>query len=85
MIPVAESNDAPGLSLRSIPKLRKGGDHHGKVKWKGVSRQLQQLRRVVPDQGQARAGEQLEEVAHGIRLLWAVRSAGLLTAGRGAP
>lgn len=42
-------------------QIEKGGDRHGTVKWKGVSRQLHQLRRVVPDQGQARAGEQLGE------------------------
>jgi uncharacterized protein (DUF427 family) len=49
------------------PRVEKGGDHHGRVERQGVSRQLEQLRRAVPDQGPARGGEQLEEAAHGIR------------------
>src|SRR5215204_5087776 len=59
--------------------------HHGTVEREGLLRQLQQLRRAVPDQGPPRAGQQLEEGPHPIRLLRKLRRAGLLTAGRGAP
>jgi hypothetical protein len=60
-------------------------NHHGTVERERLLRQLQQLRRAVPDEGTPRAGQQLEEGAHPIRLLRELRPAGLLTAGRGAP
>jgi hypothetical protein len=60
-------------------------NHNGTVEREGLLRQLQQLRRAIPDEGPPRAGQQLEEGPHPIRLLWELRPAGLLTAGRGAP
>ena len=60
-------------------------NHDATVEWKRLHHQLQHLRRAVSDEGPPRAGKQLEEGAHTIRLLWEPRPAGLLTAGRGAP
>jgi hypothetical protein len=50
---------------------------------KRLLRQLQHLRRAVPDKGPPRAGKQLEEGSHPIRLLRELRPAGLLTAAEG--
>ena len=60
-------------------------DHNGTVERECLLRQLQHLRRAVPDEGPPCASQQLEEGAHPIRLLRELRPAGLLTAGRGAP
>jgi hypothetical protein len=59
--------------------------HNGTVERERFLRQLQHLRRAVPDEGPPRAGQQLEEGAHPIRLLRELRPAGLLTARREAP
>ena len=60
-------------------------NHNGTVERERLLRQLQHLPRAVPDEGPPRAGQQLEEGTHSIRLLRELRPAGLLTAGRGAP
>jgi hypothetical protein len=71
--------------IAELTRVEKGGDHDGTVKRKGLLHQLQHLRRVVSYQDPARAGKQLEKGTHPIRLLWELRSAGLLTASPGAP
>jgi hypothetical protein len=70
-----------GCRARGTKEDRK---HNGTVGRKRLLRQLEQLRRTVPDQGLPRAGQQLEEGTYPIRVLWELRSAGLLTAGPGA-
>ena len=69
-------------SIASLNRVEKGRDHHGTINRKGLLRQLQRLRRAISHQDPARAGEQLEEAPQPIRLLWELRSARLLTAGR---
>jgi hypothetical protein len=48
-------------------------DHDGTVERECLLRQLQRLRRTVPDQGPPRAGQQLEEGTYPIRLLRELR------------
>jgi hypothetical protein len=92
ILPVAADPTGParqgswiGGSSPIRTQLQKGRNHDGTVRWKRLLHQLQQLRCVLADQGPARAGKQLEEAPHRIRLLWELWSARLLTAGRGAP
>src|SRR6266498_4179017 len=56
-------------------------NHDGTVEREWLSRQLQHLRRALAHQDPRRAGKQLEEGTHTIRLLRELRPAGLLTAG----
>ncbi len=59
--------------------------HHGTVERKRLLFQLVHLRRTVPHEGPPRAGEQLAEGAHRVKLLREPGAAGLLTARRRAP
>src|SRR6185312_304987 len=63
----------------------RGGSHHGTVERKRLLLQLVHLRRTVPHEGPPRAGEQLAEGAHRVKLLREPGAARLLTACRGAP
>ena len=80
--PSASATTGAGMRRTGIREER---DHNGTVERERLLRQLQHLRRAVPDDGPPRAGKQLEEGTHPIRLLRELRPAGLLTVGRGAP
>src|SRR5215475_11486321 len=64
---------------------RRRATRYGTVGRKRLLLQLRLLRRTVPDEGPPRAGEQLAEGAHRIKLLRQPGAAGLLTARRRAP
>src|SRR5215470_10599094 len=67
------------------PQIRGGPHHHGTAGRKRLLHQLGHLRRAVRDEGPPRAGEQLAEGTHRLKLLREPGAAGLLTARRGAP
>jgi hypothetical protein len=66
-------------------RVEKGRDHDGTVNRKAFFTNFSTYDAPFPTRARLALGEQLEEAPQPIRLLWELRSARLLTAGRGAP
>ena len=85
LIHLAQSSEVLVTLIGNQHLRDRGGSHHGTVERKRLLHQLGHLRRAVPHEGPPRAGEQLAEDTHRVKLLREPGAAGLLTACRWAP